>query len=292
MKHIIFSTFCIVAFAGCAKTQVITPNDDTTIQFGSLLSSGTKSAVTSLDGENLTIIRQDGATFDFTSSPTVVPAIGNGSAGITPSADQYFDGLKTQANFIAFYPAATPTANVVNYTIDGSTDIISAQAVNVSYVANSVPTCEFAFKHKLAQVKFQVKSDSKGVTTHGNVTKATINVPSSLDMTIAANGSTTLAPNATPANMDLDFGAITVANSSTVAAANTFMVLPQSIASMNITFVTYNSGTAMSHNISGLKLEAGKITTITANIGAVGVVFSYTIEAWEPGGTNGDIAID
>lgn len=287
MKKIILSLLALATMVSCSKTNEITNDGPKEILFGSSVSF-TKAAVDNTTAIDVQIVRgTDGAPGNFTTLGT--PFTGAKAAGgaITVTEKQYFSAGQKAANFIAYYPAGAKVDNVISYTIDGDMDIITAAPINITYAAG---TGQFTFKHMLAQVKFVIKSASDDEQAiFGNLTAATISGPSALEMT-ATNGVFAIAANTIPANIDFNF--LTADKTlSTVGAngENTFMILPTALTAIKLTFANKTEDT---YTITGLVLEAGKTTTITATVTVKGVAFSSTITPWEVGGKDGTVDVE
>ena len=96
-------------------------------------------------------------------------AAGTGSRTLTFSSKQYYQtsGLKTR--MVGWYPSATSYVNgVVNWTIDGTQDILLAPAQEGSKTA-AMPA--FTFSHKLTQLQFYCYAENQAaVNQWGRIT--------------------------------------------------------------------------------------------------------------------------
>lgn len=295
MKKLVLITLAAMAMASCSQGEDEGLNNDPMkIHFGAGINVTTKAAIESgADGlptkeiTDIQILRgTDGenSTFDFTKGVEITGVLATTGA-LTVSPDQHFAANKSAANFMAFHPAGAFSAGKVAYTIDGATDIIVADKTTAAFES----PVQFTFKHKLARVKLVVKAKDQGAAdVYGNLTAATISVPTALDLTIAADGTTTITANATPANAALSFGTATLTTEGG-AALNELMILP-AVPPTTIT-LAFEKAAANGYNITGLKLEAGTITTITATVNAKDVSFTSTVEQWKEGGENGETEI-
>lgn len=291
MKKLVLITLAAMAMASCSQGEDEGLNNDPMkIHFGAGINVTTKAAIepgAKVDG--IQILRgTDGDTPAFNVVSSVTTTGNLATTGIlTVNDEQHFAANKADANFMAFYPAGTFSAGKVAYTIDGDMDIMAADKATATFTD---PTATFAFQHKLARVKLIVKANDQGaVDVYGNLTVATINVPTALDLTIDADGATTIAANATPANTDLSFGTATLSTEGG-AAAKELMILPTAPAKIKLQFA--NEAAMKEYAITNLVLEAGKITTITATVNAKDVSFTSTIAKWENGGTDGGTTVE
>lgn len=290
MKKFTIMILAVAAMVGCSKEVMDSPSVKNSIQFGGNVDLQTKAEVTDLDGLEFSILRAaDGTTFDFSTVTTTIKGTGGTSGAIAVDPGQFFNANQEAANFMAYYPTGIPVAGVVPFTIDGSTDIIVAPAVAVAY-ASSNATCALTFAHKLSQLVLKVKAaDANAVTTFGNLSSATINASTKLDMTISAGGTVSLAANATPVASDIDFGTATLATDA-AAAANKLMILSTE-APTKIKLKFAKQTAAVEYTISKLVLAAGKTTTITATVSVSGITFTSTVTPWASGGTDGDVTV-
>lgn len=296
MKKLILMTLAAISLAGCSQDESEELNKDSMkINFGAGINVTTKveSGADGLPTSPITGIQilrgTDGANPEF----NVVSAIATAgdlaiNGTLTVATAQYFAINKVDANFMAFYPAGSFTTGKVAYTIDGSTDIIVS---DMAKATKENATAQFAFKHKLARVKLIVKaSDANAATIYGDLTVATINVPTALDLMINANGTSTIAANSTPIAADLSFGTATLTTEGGIATKE-LMILPTSPSEIKLQFANEANG-PKSYTITGLSLVAGRVTTITATVNAKNVSFTSTIEQWVDGGNNGGTVVE
>ncbi|WP_099291511.1 MULTISPECIES: fimbrillin family protein [unclassified Butyricimonas] len=302
MKKMIFSLLAIAAMTSCTTTSEdeIDPNAPVEINFGAGINMMSRAIIESNDAGLVTnaitgiqILRgADGATpkFNEVASVTTTGDLQTNGTFTNITTAQYFKSPTEAANFIAYYPAGeTLEAGKVSYTIDGTTDIIIADAVKLPF-STTDKTVNFLFKHKLARLKLVVKAaTSEAATFYGNLTAAKINVPTALDMTFDEAGVSTLDANATPVNADLDFGQVTLATGDGVSPTADLMLLPATLTKINLTF---EHVAAKNYTINNLSLVAGNITTLTITVNEIGVEFTSAVSKWETGGTNGTTTVE
>ena len=221
MKKFILSILAIAAMASCTKTSEddVDPNVPVEIKFGAGIDMLSRAAITT-DGSghpvsNITSIQilrgTDGANPAFNTISDVTTTADLKTDGTFENIinPQYYKSTTDAANFIAYWPQGLLTSGTVNFTITGEEDIIVAPAIATTY-STTPPTVNFQFAHKLAQLQLKVIAQNESAFSfYGVLESAKINVPSKLDMTIKADGSTELTANATPTNIDLDFGSVT-----------------------------------------------------------------------------------
>ena len=297
MKKLILSILAIAAMTSCTKSsdEEIDPNAPVEIRFGAGIDMLSRAAITT-DGSghptsNITgmqILRgTDGAdpAFNTITSVTTTADLKTDGTFENITTPQYNKSTTESANFIAYWPQGLLASGIVNFTITGEEDIIVAPAVTTTY-SNTPSTVNFQFAHKLAQLQLKVIAQNESASAfYGALESAKINVPSKLDMTIKADGSTELAANADPINIDLDFGPITYSTTETSASKN-FIILPVAPTTINLKFA--NITDAKDYDIKDLALLPGKITTLTITVNATEVNFSSTITEWITGGTDGE----
>ena len=237
MKKFILSILAIAAMASCTKTSEddVDPNVPVEIKFGAGIDMLSRAAITT-DGSghpvsNITSIQilrgTDGANPAFNTISDVTTTADLKTDGTFENIinPQYYKSTTDAANFIAYWPQGLLTSGTVNFTITGEEDIIVAPAIATTY-STTPPTVNFQFAHKLAQLQLKVIAQNESAFSfYGVLESAKINVPSKLDMTIKADGSTELTANATPTNIDLDFGSVTYSTTETSASKN-FVIFP------------------------------------------------------------------
>lgn len=300
MKKLILSVLAIAAMTSCTKSSVedLDPNAPVEIKFGAGINMMSRAAIESNGNlptttvTGIQILRgTDGSTPAFATVSNVATTadlkIDGNFENISNS--QYYESKTDAANFIAYYPAGTLTAGKVEFTIDGTTDIIAAPKASTTY-STTPSSVDFTFNHKLARLKLVVKAENQSaIDFYGDLENAKIEVPSKLEMTIDANGTTgALTANATPTNITLDFATVAL-NTNETPAGKDFIILPTVAPSaIKLTFAKVEE---KSYDITGLVLEAGKITTLTVTVNATGIDFTSKITNWTNGGTNGETTV-
>ncbi|WP_278632056.1 fimbrillin family protein [Parabacteroides goldsteinii] len=150
------------------------------------------------DGTNIQLIRWDheGTLADLTwgtDTYTKVSATASGTA-IDFISPQYYNEDGKSTSFIGFYPALTEGSvtlsdGTVQFTgLNGQTDILSAELVNVGSQASVETGAEIKFKHMLSQIKFKLSGTSAADETFGKIKKISLsNIATNLNMTLGKN---------------------------------------------------------------------------------------------------------
>lgn len=115
-------------------------------------------------------------------------------AAITFSTPQYYDENGKSTSFIGFYPALKEGSitlsdnGTVQFTgLDGQTDILSAELVNVGSQAKVTEESKrnIQFKHMLSQLKFKLSGTEDANETFGKIKKISLlNIATDLNMTL------------------------------------------------------------------------------------------------------------
>jgi uncharacterized protein (TIGR02145 family) len=98
-------------------------------------------------------------------------AAGSGNRSITFATPQTYSLYNSK--FVGWYPRAAMTSGAVNFTVDGSTDIMLTNEVegSSSSTFNSGENKTFTFAHQLTQLQLKVYAESnKAVTDWGTIT--------------------------------------------------------------------------------------------------------------------------
>lgn len=230
------------------------------------------------DGDCLTLLRlpKDG-TPDLGSNSTneqVLFTLANGKWSSSPLL--YWYDEQTEYDFYAIYPALTPSDDINDMSLKGnvvSDDIMFANKKNHSYSDGKV---SLAFSHAMAKLVVNLKNIANEVNNTGNLTVTVKNAQSHYsmsisDMTISAKGTTS----------DLQ-----LTKQQDGSLTYSLLLPPQN----EVTTIVVNDGTRTFTwtNTSAISLVAGKMTTVTLNVGENYVLFgSVSVENWTPSTISG-----
>lgn len=300
MRKLIVIMSAIAVAVGCSKSS-----DDHTPQaaserigFGVGIANSTRALVESdaselplADVAGIQVLRgtdgaMSGAAFNTVASVTSTASIAAGTDVMTLATPQYFNAAHDNANFVAFYPAPTTfAAGRADYTIDGTQDIMTAAPQTAVYGVND--EVDFYFRHQLAWVELKViAEDAAAATTFGNLTASSITVPNQMELTIGADGTTSLAKKASSTNMTLDYGGLTLDTTGAVTDKK-FMIFPAS-ADLTVVNLTFANKAAQDYSLTGINLQAGKKSIIVATVKANSIDFTVSVADWEAGNGAGD----
>ena len=209
------------------------------------------------DGDCLTLLRlpKDG-TPDLGSNSTNEQALftlANGKWSSSPLL--YWYDEQTEYDFYAIYPALTPSDDINDMSLKGnvvSDDIMFANKKNHSYSDGKV---SLAFSHAMAKLVVNLNNIANEVNNPDNLTVTVKNAQthysmSISDMTISAKGTTS----------DLQ-----LTKQQDGSLTYSLLLPPQD----GVTSITVNDGTKTYTwtNSSAISLLAGKVTTVTLNVG-------------------------
>lgn len=230
------------------------------------------------DGDCLTLLRlpKDG-TPDLGSNSTNEQALftlANGKWSSSPLL--YWYDEQTEYDFYAIYPAITSSDDINDMSLKGnvvSDDIMFANKKNHTYSDGKV---SLAFSHAMAKLVVNLKNIANEVNNTGNLTVTVKNAQthysmSISDMTISAKGTTS----------DLQ-----LTKQQDGSLTYSLLLPPQN----EVTTIVVNDGTRTFTwtNTSALSLVAGKMTTVTLNVGENYVLFgSVSVENWTPSTISG-----
>lgn len=261
------------------------------------------SNVTEVNLTNIQVLRVDG-TKDFTrlTSVGVTASLAAGTTTMPFAPSQYFNVYHDPAHFLAYHPAGTFVAGnplKVNYTIDGSQDIIVTESRTAVYDRDGVQL-SFQFEHKLALLELNVIAvDAATASVYGALQSASVNAPDKMTLTIdAAGNSSAVRTIGSVTTADMAFTGARMTVDGAAKNSSYVMVHPSSVIEQikltfagraTETFDLYDSNTGT----KGLKLEAGKKTVITATVRAHAILFAVTLEQWkvDPTNSGGEIEI-
>lgn len=203
MKKSAFLLLLLPLLAGC-KESTDTPNPVESSKI-SLLGSVNSTVNTRGDGVidpatlgfatktlllNFARINQDASTGEYPTGETspygnstalnATRAAGTGSTAITfdPGNEQYYSAGATNnaSKLVGWYPRTTVLEGALQFTIDGSTDImLSNEVVGSSSALFSAVARAFTFNHLLTQLQFKVYAvDAAAETSLGTITSVKV----------------------------------------------------------------------------------------------------------------------
>ena len=230
------------------------------------------------DGDRITLLRlPKDVTPDLSSSAAIEQTIftlANGKWSSSPLL--YWYDEQTEYDFYAIYPAITSSDDINDMSLKGnvvSDDIMFANKKNHSYSDGKV---SLAFSHAMAKLVVNLKNIANEVNNTGNLTVTVKNAQthysmSISDMTISAKGTTS----------DLQ-----LTKQQDGSLTYSLLLPPQN----EVTTIVVNDGTRTFTwtNTSAISLVAGKMTTVTLNVGENYVLFgSVSVENWTPSTISG-----
>lgn len=313
MKKIVV-TYLIFALMGCSvstdeadhginsgsEIRFATGMTTTAITRNPIISNG--DGVVDVDIDGVQVLRDDNPS-PFASGITARTATGkiiaNSGSNInqmTLVPNQYFQLDHSDAHFMAYYPAgSSPAAGVVNYTIDGTQDIITSnQETAVFQTKNEV---NFKFDHQLTQVILQVKIlNDEEAAVFGSLNKASINVPTNLKLSIVGDQFKLEKASETKTALSFlpDGQPVELHGGATPQVIDTLMIYPETFNQMVLEFTNkpeqvYNLEW---DNLSNTLLP-GTTNIITITLRAFEIRFSVSVAPWGSGnGTGEEIVID
>lgn len=219
-------------------------------------------------------------------------ASGSTKNQMTLSPNQYFKADHSDAHFMAYYPAgSTPAAGMVNYTIDGTQDIITSSRETA--VFQSKNEVSFLFSHQLTQVILKVTAANEAeATVFGYLKKASIKVPTSLQLSIDSDAfklEKTAAPNAELSFLP-DGQPVKLLGGATPQEIGKLMIYPEAFAKMTLEFTNKaEQEYDLQWDNSSLKLlKPGTTNIITIDLKAFEIRFSVSVVPWGVGNGTGE----
>lgn len=155
------------------------------------------------EGTIIQLIRWDheGTLSDLTWGTDTYQKVNATASGTTINFTnpQYYKEDGKSTSFIGFYPAlaegkVTLSDNgTVQFTgLDGQTDILSAELINVGKQTSVSTDAKIQFKHMLSQIKFKLSGTSAADDAFGNIKKISlVDVPQDMNMTLGKDAATT-----------------------------------------------------------------------------------------------------
>ena len=239
------------------------------------------------NGDAITLIRvPKDVTPDLvgnnTSTEKTTYTLANGKWSSSPLMLWYEQYLETPYDFYAIYPALTSSSDISAMALTGnvsSDDVMLAKKGNHTYSDGKV---SLAFSHAMAKLVVNLSKLANEVTNTDNLTvevKALKQYSVSFsDMKVSAIGTSTDLQLAKQANSS--------AAQQTASLTYSLLLPPQN----EVTTIVVNDGTRTFTwtNTSALSLVAGKMTTVTLNVGENYVLFgSVSVENWTPSTISG-----
>ena len=233
------------------------------------------------NGDAITLLRltKDG-TPDLSNNTSIEKTtftLANGKWSASPLLLWYEQYLNTAYDFYAIYPALTSSSDISNMSITGnvsSDDVMLANKKNHTYSDGKV---SLAFSHAMAKLVVNLSKLANEVTNTDNLTvevKALKQYSVSFsDMKVSALG--------TYSDLQLAKQTNSSAAQPSTSIIYSLLLPPQD----GVTSITVNDGTKTYTwtNSSAISLLAGKVTTVTLNVGENYVLIgSVAVEDWTP----------
>ena len=234
------------------------------------------------NGDAITLIRvPKDVTPDLvgnnTSTEKTTYTLASGKWSASPLMLWYEQYLETPYDFYAIYPALTSSSDISAMTLTGnvsSDDVMLAKKGNHTYSNGKV---SLALSHAMAKLVVNLSKLANEVTNTDNLTvevKALKQYSVSVsDMKVSAQG--------TPIDLQLAKQTNSSAAQPSTSIIYSLLLPPQD----GVTSITVNDGTKTYTwtNSSAISLLAGKVTTVTLNVGENYVLIgSVAVEDWTP----------
>ena len=238
------------------------------------------------NGDAITLLRltKDG-TPDLSNNTSIEKTtytLANGKWSSSPLMLWYEQYLDTAYDFYAIYPALTSSSDISNMSITGnvsSDDVMLANKKNHTYSDGKV---SLAFSHAMAKLVVNLSKLANEVQNTDNLTVEvkvqTLYSVSLSDMKVIAKGTYS----------DLQLAKQTNSSAAQQTASLTYSLLlpPQD----GVTTITVNDGTKTYTwtNSSAISLIAGKMTTVTLNVGENYILIgSVAVSDWASASISG-----
>ena len=308
MKKSAFLLLLLPLLAGCKEsTDTPSPVESSKISLlGSISSTvntrgdgvidpNVSSFETKVLGLNFARINQDAATGEYpaygSTALDATRAAGASVTGITFDSghEQYYTpaGTNSSSKMVGWYPRATVTDGVVNFTIDGSTDVMLSNEVEGSTATPfSADAKKFTFNHLLTQLQFKVYAvDDDAKDSWGNITSIKVmGQYTACSVTLPASVSFPT----TGTTSDLGVSGVTLpvtigVGSANPAAAGYFMIAPvASTGTVTLEIVTSVGGTkTITIPVPATGFLASNAYVITLSFSNLGITGSAGIGTWE-----------
>jgi hypothetical protein len=304
MKKVIFALAAVVALAACSKEQTVVADRGDAIGFDSFIENATRAAAddfTSVDSFKVwgNVTGNAGSIFLYNGANVTRNGVVDGAA-FTCDQTEYWIPSATY-NFLAIAGAtsvdpdegAFPTT--INYTANGTTDLLLSEYVTVETDRTAMPTIgvivdkndsnnkcvPFTFKHLLSKVYFNFKNTSTSVNSTYEISNIKI---SGAKATSTYDIETETWASATGTASDFEFGdAGTIAQGASVTSENARLFIPGE-QSLTVSFTqTYK------YNGSAVNKPETVTATLTRTFAANGC---YVINVELKGGTAISFTLD
>ncbi len=165
MRKILLPMLILAAMSSCSKENTGTPDAGglKEVRLGSGIKSQTKAAY---NGDvavgGLQFLRKDAAAAptDFSGCTALSGERAQGGA-ITFDEAQYY-AASGNTYFASYFPAGSAGNDAVTWTVDGRTDIMTADAVNAGSNAAPDASASLSYRHELAQIEVVCKAAIDG----------------------------------------------------------------------------------------------------------------------------------
>lgn len=189
-KNTLYAAVALVTvMSSCAKKESAYVVDNGQVEIN--LNSGIYAKAV-YDGDvavaDLQFLRADApaTTSDFTGKTAITGSRAVGGV-ITFGDAQYFEETNN-AYFASYFPAGAFSANVVTWTIDAKTDIMTAATIDAGTKAAPSASASLTYKHKLSQIEVICKSASNDAATRWGKINSIKLKDTPTTMTYAYNG--------------------------------------------------------------------------------------------------------
>lgn len=302
MKKLLISAIIVAAIVGCSKREIIGVVDEgpRLISLSSDMDASVSSKVayggTDVEVGGLQYLRKDAtaAPTSFAGSTVIggTKAVG-GAVNLVPA--QYYANASNKAYFVGYHPAGAVAAEVVTWTVNATTDIMTTTVGDAGTdVAPLVPN--MTFNHELCQVEVicrpETNQQAATQARWGNITAIAFKgATSTLTYTYAtlavANGAGTANIPFVKSDYTTAFAAIAmpVSGNTTVNAAGMFV--PTGTNTFTLTVTTANKGaTDVTVTLDAAKtLVKSNKYSVTLTFNTKSIVVKATIAPWTAGGT-------
>lgn len=204
---------------------------------------------------------------------------------------QHFKVDHSDVSFMAYHPVGNElSSGIVKYTINGTQDIITSNVDKAEF--GSKEEVNFQFIHQLAHVRLQVRAQNDGEAgAFGNLTKAFINVPINLELSI--NSAEFQLEKSVPevkANLSFLPNSEPVVLKGGTQLIGELMIYPEYFEDITLEF-TYKPEQSFTLNWDSSAtnlLKPGTTNTITIDLRAFEIEFSATVTPWGEGNNGGE----
>lgn len=303
MKKVIFALAAVVALAACSKEQTVVADRGDAIGFDSFIENATRAAADDFTSVSSFQVWGDvtgnvagDADYIFLYNGASVTK-GDKAYGAAWTCDQTEYWLPSATyNFMAIAGAKTVTPasgtfpTTINYTANGTTDLLLSEYVTVTTDNKSNPTgvntnkcVAFTFKHLLSKVYFSFVNNSTSDKYKFEISNITISgAKVSGEYSITDKKWTSVSDNAVTTPFSFGSVASTIAQGATAPSANACLFIPGE-QTLNISFKqkTYSGDKLMGEETITAPLstsfDANGCYIIKVSLSA-GMPISFTVE--------------